>query len=90
MDLVMQKRVARLVVAHRDRLSRVGFDIFAYICHQNGCDLVVMNQQSLSPQEEIVQDLMTIVHSFSSRLYGLRNYRKTLAEALADDTSAQD
>ena len=30
----------------------------------------------------MVQDLMTIVHCFSSRLYGLRNYRKTLADAL--------
>jgi len=30
----------------------------------------------------MVQDLMTIVHCFSSRLYGLRNYRKTLVDAL--------
>ena len=89
---VMQKRVARLVVAHKDRLSRFGFDIFVDICQQNGCELIVMNQESLSPQAEIVQDLMTIVHAFSSRLYGRRNYRKTLDKALENDSnqSAQD
>ena len=38
--------------------------------------------------EEMVQDLMTIVHCFSCRLYGLRNYKKKLAEALKQDTSS--
>jgi len=37
-----------------------------------------------------VQDLITITHCFSSRLYGLRNYRKALEKALKDDQSAQD
>jgi predicted site-specific integrase-resolvase len=35
-----------------------------------------------------VQDLMTIVHCFSSCLYGLRNYRKKLNEALEQDHAA--
>jgi putative resolvase len=34
----------------------------------------------------MVQDVLTIVHGFSARLYGLRNYRKKLNEALAEDT----
>jgi predicted site-specific integrase-resolvase len=41
-----------------------------------------MNNQSLSPEQELTQDLLTILHGFSSRLDGLRNYRKTLKEAL--------
>ena len=50
-----------------------------------------MNTESLSPETEMVQDLMAIVHGFSSRLYGLRNYRKTLKEALAHgDHEPQD
>jgi len=35
----------------------------------------------LSPQQEMVEDLMAIVHCFSSRLYGLRNYKKKIKEA---------
>jgi predicted site-specific integrase-resolvase len=49
--------------------------------------LLVLNQERLSPEQEMVQDLMTIVHCFSSRLYGLRNYKKKLKEALEQDRS---
>jgi predicted site-specific integrase-resolvase len=49
-----------------------------------------MNTEELSPEQELVQDLITITHCFSSRLYGLRNYRKALKKAIADDQSAQD
>ncbi len=51
----------------------------------HGCEILVLNQERLSPEQEMVQDLMTIVHCFSSRLNGLRNYRKTLTEALDKD-----
>jgi predicted site-specific integrase-resolvase len=38
----------------------------------------------------MVQDLVTIVHCCSSRLYGLRNYRKAIQKAMKDDQGAQD
>lgn len=51
----------------------------------HGCEVLVLNQQHLSPEQEMVEDLMTIVHCFSSRLYGLRNYRQQLRAALEGD-----
>jgi putative resolvase len=51
----------------------------------HGCEVLVLNQERLSPEQEMVQDLMTIVHCFSSRLYGLRNYRKKLDEVLKQE-----
>jgi putative resolvase len=50
----------------------------------------VMNTEQLSPEQELVQDLLTITHCFSSRLYGLRNYRKALEKALKDEKGAQN
>ena len=50
----------------------------------------VTNTETLSPEQELVQDLITITHCFSSRLYGLRNYRKALQLNIKDDQSAQD
>lgn len=47
-----------------------------------GCVVEVLNTEALSPEREMVEDLMTVVHCFSSRLYGLRNYKKTPQEAL--------
>ena len=90
LDAVVLGRVERLIVAHRDRLCRFGFEMIEHLCRTHDCDLVVMNQESLSPEQEMVQDMLSIVHCFSARLYGLRNYRKSLRQALADDTQSQD
>ena len=49
-----------------------------------------MRSELLSPEQELVQDLITITQCFSSRLYGLRNYRKALEKAIKDDQGAQN
>jgi len=82
MDEIGRREIKMLILAHRDRLTRFGFEWFEHFAKINGCELLVLNQERLSPEQEMVQDLMTIVHCFSSRLYGLRNYRKKLDEAL--------
>ena len=80
-ERVERGEVGRLVIAHEDRLVRFGFDFFEWFAQRHGCKIVVANQESLSPQQEMVQDLMAIVHCFSSRLYGLRSYEKKIKEA---------
>lgn len=83
-------KVGCLVVAHKDRLARFGFDLLSHLAKENSCEIVVLNTETLSPEQEMVQDLMTITHCFSARLYGLRNYRKALQKAVQDDTRTQD
>lgn len=70
-----------LLIAHKDRLVRFGFDFFEWFCQGHGCRLAVANQEQVSPQQEVVEDLMAIVHTFSSRLYGLRSYKKQIQKA---------
>lgn len=72
-----------LVIAHKDRLARFGFEYLERVAGKNGCEIIVANQESLSPQEEMVQDLLAIVHTFSWRLYSLRRYEKVLKGELA-------
>lgn len=86
-DAIGRREVKTLILAHKDRLARFGFEWFEHYARTHGCEVLVLNQERLSPEQEMVQDLMTIVHCFSSRLYGLRNYRKKLDEALKNDTS---
>jgi predicted site-specific integrase-resolvase len=86
MDEIGRREVKTLILAHRDRLTRFGFEWFEHYAKTNGCEVLVLNQERLSPEHEMVQDLMTIVNGFSSRLHGLRNYRKKLNEALKQDT----
>ena len=77
---IMAGEIGRVVVAHKDRLARFGFDLFKWLCEQNGCDLVVLNEKELSPQEEMVEDILAILHCFSSRLYGLRKYKNQIKD----------
>jgi predicted site-specific integrase-resolvase len=74
-DRIVTNHVAGLVRAHTDRLMRFGCDLLAHLCRTHGGERLVMNTETLSPAQEMVQDLMTITHCFSARLSGLRTYR---------------
>lgn len=82
---MMAGKISVLVVAHKDRLCRFGFELVKYIAEESGTEIDVLNTEKMSPEKELVTDLMTIVHCFSSRLYGLRNYRKSLKKVLQCD-----
>ena len=85
-DRIVTNQVAQVLIAHKDRLLRFGYDLLLHLCRTHNCELLVMNTETLSPEQEMVQDLMTITHCFSARLYGLRNYRRALDKALKEPT----
>lgn len=74
LELANQGDIGEVVVAHKDRLCRFGFEIIEWIINKNGGKLVVLEDVSLSPQEELTQDLLSIIHVFSCRMHGLRKY----------------
>ena len=88
MERVETGEVKEIVVAHKDRLVRFGFEWFESYCRRHGTEIVVMNAESLSPEAEMVKDFLSIVHSFSSRLYGLRRYKKNIAEMVGASEEA--
>src|SRR5262249_38449770 len=77
-----QGRIGTLVIAHKDRLARFGFEYLEHVAARNGCAVLVANQDSLSRQQDLVEDLLAIVHPFSGRLDGLRRYEKKLRDEL--------
>jgi len=81
MERIEHGEIKQLVIAHKDRFARFGFEYFDVFASQHGCKILVANQESLSPQQEMVEDLMAIIHTFSCRLYGLRNYKKQIEDA---------
>lgn len=74
-------QVSCLVIAHKDRLVRFGFEWFEGFCERHGTTVMIINKDELSPEQELVQDLLSIVHVFSARLYGLRSYKKAIRDA---------
>ena len=69
-----------LVVAHRDRLARFGFELIEWLVQQNGGTVVVLSQSDASPESELTEDLLAILHTFSCRMHGLRRYRSAIAQ----------
>ena len=80
MEMVERGEVSEIVIAHKDRLVRFGFEWFEKFCKDHGTTIIVMNSEASSPQEEMTKDLLSIIHCFSSRLYGLRKYKKKILE----------
>ena len=78
LESVLSNSVSEIVVAHRDRLCRFGFELVQWICDKSDTKLVVLEQTSLSPTEELTKDLLSIIHVFSCRLYGLRKYSSSI------------
>lgn len=87
MDLVEENKVDKIYIAYKDRFIRFGYDWFDRFCQKHDCDIVVLNNPSLSPEEELTQDLLTILHVFSSRSYGIRKYQKQIKKELMENDS---
>ena len=82
--------VSTIVIAHKDRLVRFSYEFIEEFTSWYGCEILVANQESLSPQEELVNDLMAIVHTFSCRLYGLRSYKRQIKKIASISLDSTD
>lgn len=84
---VMEQKIKTIIISHEDRFVRFGYDWFYNFCEKFNTEIIVVNNENLSPQEELVQDIISILHVFSCKLYGLRKYKKQIKE---DDTIAKE
>ena len=88
LDSAIKGNIGEIVVTHKDRLCRFGFELIRRIIegHPNYGKILVLNQEETSPEKELVNDLLSIITVFSSRLYGLRSHslkKKIKQEALS-------
>lgn len=76
----MQNQISIIYITYKDRFIRFGYDWFERLCNRHGTKIVVLNNPDTSPDKEMVEDLVSIIHVFSCRLYGLRKYKKKLQD----------
>lgn len=79
--------IKTIIVAHKDRFIRFGYDWFERFLKSNGVEIIVVNNEKASPEQELVNDLISIIYVFSCRIYGLRKYKKQIVE---DDDIAKE
>ena len=78
MVMVLDHKVSRVFVTYRDRLTRFGFHYLETIFNHEGVRIIVIRDAAheRSVQEELVEDMMALIASFSGKLYGLRSGKK--------------
>lgn len=86
LNQIPKGEIEKIYITYKDRFVRFGFDWFERFCNHYNCEIVVINNPDTSPQKELVDDLISIIHVFSCRIYGLRKYKKdiSLDESLQD------
>lgn len=92
LERAMAREIEEVVVFHRDRLCRFGFELIEFILEHNKVKLLVSEEEDhKSPEVELASDLMSIIHVFSCRQMGKRRYRNKSLEESEDipDSSSE-
>ena len=76
-NLVECGEVDRIIVLYKDRLIRFGYDLIEYICKLNDTKIEIVDNSTISKEQELTEDLIQIITVFSNRLYGARS-KKTV------------
>ena len=85
--LLNDTRVTRIVVAHRDRLTRFGFHYLEALLQVQGRTIDVVNlaeNDAENDKEDLIADLVAIVYSFIARLYSPRRAKRTTPHIAAE------
>jgi putative resolvase len=84
LELVMQGRVWKVVVAYRDRLCRFGFELFEWLMGKFNTKIVVLHSMSSNTPDSLAEDLLAVVTVFAARVHGMRKYKQAIEKELGD------
>lgn len=90
--ILINGQATKIVIEHKDRLSRFGVRYLEILCDHIGCELIILNQTE-TDKEDLIQDFISIITSFCARIYGhRRSKRKTeqLIKELENDKKIND
>lgn len=80
LKMVEARSVDRILVTHRDRIARFGYELFEIICTSRGTS--ILTDSSLDgpePPSELQEELLAVMHHFTGRMYAQRTGRTSLA-----------
>ena len=72
-DLIIEHKVNKLIIEHKDRLTRFQFKFIKKMFESYGCEIIVINGMDVSDTEELAADMMSLLASFSGKFYGKRS-----------------
>lgn len=84
LEEVANNEIDKIYVTYKDRFVRFGYEWFEEFCASHGTEIIVLNQKQTSPEDELTEDLLSILHVFSERSYGLRKYKTEINKELKE------
>ena len=90
LDDILAGKVERVVITYKDRLSRVGFDLFLHLFQKYHCEIVVMSEVGSVKldSQEIFEEIISLLHCYSMKLYSKRKEKK-IREVLMEDAEGE-
>lgn len=80
---VLEKKVDKIIIENKDRLCRFGFELFQEFCNSNGTEIIVANElDNKTYEQELTEDLVSIIHHFSMKSYSNRRKLNKLKKQL--------
>jgi len=85
---VINHRIKNIIISHKDRFSRVSFDMWKELCSEFGCNIIVINGDE-EDDKGIFNDIISLLHCFSMKMYSKRRKKKIelIKEDLTNDLS---
>lgn len=90
LDDILAGKVNKVIITYKDRLSRVGFELFVYLFRKYGCEIIVISEvgsEKLDSQE-IFEKIISLLHCYSMKLYSSRKAKK-IKEILEENDSSE-
>lgn len=86
MNMVLDHKIDTIYITYKDRFSRISFDLFERLFMEYNCKIVVINannEQGENEEKEIFEEIVSMLHCFSMRMYSRR--RKKKLELMEED-----
>lgn len=78
--ILRDKDVTRIIVEHKDRITRLGFHYIETLLERNGVELVVVNNSVENDKDDLISDFVSVITSFCVRIYGQRRGKRKSEE----------
>ena len=90
LDEILAGKVNKVIITYKDRLSRVGFELFTYLFKKYGCEIVVISEigSEKLDREEQFEEIVSLLHCYSMKLYSKRKAKK-IKEILEENDSSE-
>ncbi len=84
---ILQNRVKQVIITYKDRLSRVGFELFSYLFKQLVTEIVVISDigNIKLDSKEVMEDIISLMHCFAMKMYSKR--KRKIIKALIEEVN---